>query len=239
MNELFTDYAKQHSGITYKFSKQEYEAVSRGYYNIYGDFLPKDKSAKILDIGCGTGHFLYLLKKLGYANYHGIDISIESVQFCKGHITKNVEAAEGYEFLKANDEKWDLIIMNDVIEHIQKERIIPILKLIYSTLAHEGVFIVKTPNMDNPFCVYTRYHDFTHEIGFNGNSLNQVLKMSGFKKVSIYPYEAKKSYTRVIRKVMRWIIWRLISLGFSFSPEKNRHRIIHTKHILAVAKKSL
>jgi len=239
MNELFEDYAKYHPGIKYYFSKQEYEAVSEGYYKIYGEFLPEDKDAKILDVGCGTGHFLYLLKKLGYTNYLGIDISKESVQFCIEHITKNVQAADVYEFLKRHNNKWDLIVMNDVIEHIPKERIVPILKLIYSNLVTGGVFIVKTVNMENPFCTYTRYHDFTHEIGFTGNSLIQVLKMSGFNDMSIYPYEAPKNYTYMIRKVVRWIIWRLISLGFSFPPEKNKQRIIHTKLIFAVAKKSL
>lgn len=238
MNELFEDYAKHHPGINYQFSKQEYEATSKGYYKIYGKFLPEDKNAKILDIGCGTGHFLYLLKKLGYTNYWGVDISKGSVQFCIEHITKNVTAADGYEFLKRHDKKWDLIVMNDVIEHIPKEKIVPILKMVFSSLVQGGIFIVKTVNMENPFCTYTRYHDFTHEIGFTGNSLIQVLKMSGFNEVSIYPDEAKKSYIYVIRKVMRWIIWRLISLGFSFPPEKNKYRIIHTELIFAVAKKT-
>jgi 2-polyprenyl-3-methyl-5-hydroxy-6-metoxy-1,4-benzoquinol methylase len=147
MNELFKDYAKHHPGINYLFNKWEYEATSEGYYEIYGEFLPEDKNAKILDVGCGTGYFLYLLKKLGYANYWGIDISKESVQFCKEHITTNVTAADSYEFFKRSDEKWDLIVMNDVIEHIPKEKIVPILKSEYSSLAAGGVFIVKTDNM--------------------------------------------------------------------------------------------
>jgi len=239
MNELFKDYAKHHPGINYQFNKQKYEVTSKAYYKIYGDFLPKDKYAKILDIGCGTGHFLYILKKLGYTNYWGIDISKESVQFCIEHITKNVQVADGYEFLQGHKNNWNLIVMNDVIEHIPKEKIVPILKLVYSSLTPGAVFIVKTPNMDNPFCVYTRHHNFTHEIGFNGNSLIQVLKMSSFNEVSIYPYEDKKSYIYLIRKALGWIIWRLISLGFSFPPEKNKQRIIHTKLIFAVAKKSL
>ena len=186
MNELFEDYAKYHPGIKYYFSKQEYEMTAKGYYEIYKDFLPKDKNAKILDIGCGTGHFLWLLKKLGYTHYRGIDISGESVQFCKEHVTTNVLQAEAYEFLKGNDERWELIVMNDVIEHIPKEKIVPILKLVHSRLCSGGTVIIKTPNMDNPFCMYTRYHDFTHEIGFNGNSLVQVLKMAGFDKISIH-----------------------------------------------------
>jgi hypothetical protein len=94
-------------------------------------------------------------------------------------------------------------------------------------------------DMDNPFCGYARFSDFTHEIGFTGNSLIQVLKMSGFNEVSIYPYESKNKRLRYeIQKIIRKIVWRIISLGFSFPPEKNKYRIIHARRIFAVAKKT-
>ena len=54
MNE-FEDYAKYHPGIKYYFSKQEYEMMAKGYYEIYKDFLPKDKNAKILALGIFYG----------------------------------------------------------------------------------------------------------------------------------------------------------------------------------------
>ena len=49
----------------------------------YGKFLIKDKSAKILDAGCGNGGFLYFLRSLGYENTAGIDISREQVEVSK------------------------------------------------------------------------------------------------------------------------------------------------------------
>ncbi len=39
----------------------------------YGRFLPQDKSANILDTGCGSGGFLYFLRSLGCVNSTGID----------------------------------------------------------------------------------------------------------------------------------------------------------------------
>ncbi len=35
--------------------------------------LPADKSARILDIGCGYGNLLYGMREAGYKNIQGID----------------------------------------------------------------------------------------------------------------------------------------------------------------------
>ena len=128
--------------------------------------------------------------------------------------------------------------MNDVIEHIHKNKIIPILKLIYSSLPIGGTLIIKTPNLENPFCSYTRYSDFTHQIGFTGNSLVQVLKMSGFNDISIYPY--KKRNKMAINELLIMIVQKFIYLSilrnFSYPPE-SQYRYPYPRRIFAVAKK--
>src|SRR5262245_21909932 len=42
----------------------------------YEHFLPKDKSAPILDIGFGDGWFMLACLKLGYTDVHGADFGI-------------------------------------------------------------------------------------------------------------------------------------------------------------------
>lgn len=42
-------------------------------------------SDSILDLGCNCGYYLHLLKKEGYTNLNGIDISGEAVRFGKEH----------------------------------------------------------------------------------------------------------------------------------------------------------
>lgn len=45
--------------------------------------LPNEKDTRILDLGCGMGHFLYFLKANGYNNYLGIDFCDENIKFCR------------------------------------------------------------------------------------------------------------------------------------------------------------
>lgn len=42
-------------------------------------------SDSILDLGCNCGYYLHLLKKEGFTNLHGIDISPEAVKFGKNN----------------------------------------------------------------------------------------------------------------------------------------------------------
>jgi SAM-dependent methyltransferase len=135
------------------------------------------------------GHFLYFLKKMGYSNFIGIDISPQQVDFVRKYITNNVILADGFDFLKEALRKgdyFDVIVLNDVIEHIPKVKILELLKLILNTLKPGGKVFIKTGNMGNPFNLRTRYIDFTHEIGFTEHSLYEVLYMAGFRKIRVF-----------------------------------------------------
>ena len=46
-----------------KLSQEEFENTAIGYDRVYGKLLPTHKAAKIIDIGCGAGHFLFYLQK--------------------------------------------------------------------------------------------------------------------------------------------------------------------------------
>jgi len=201
------------------FSRSNYLTVSEYENNAgeldfyYGNYLPADKDAPMLDIGCGTGHFLYYLKKKGYTNFLGIDISESQVKFCRDNITTNVEVADAFEFLANKINDYSVISANDVIEHTPKEKVISFLKLTYQALTSNGILLLKLPNMSNPFALDSRYRDFTHECGFTEKSIYQVLYMSGFRDIQIYP---SKIYDKSIKS---YISHKLISL-FHFILKK-------------------
>jgi 2-polyprenyl-3-methyl-5-hydroxy-6-metoxy-1,4-benzoquinol methylase len=190
---------------------EEYENTFKSYHSYFGNFLPRDKNSPILDIGCGTGHFLYYLKKQGYNNFLGIDLSLDNINFCKKNITPHVELIDAFDYLLEKNFFYRVIIANALLEHIPKERVISFLKLIHNSLRDDGFLLMTTPNMSNPFSLQLRYRDFTHECGFTEKSIYQVLYVAGFRDILINPSWTEKKFMKsYIRKiVMRKLFWFL------------------------------
>ncbi len=214
--KLFNDYFNSIYAHSNTFSDEEYKNSDIDFDLHYSIFLPEEKDAPILDIGCGTGHFLHYLKKRGHSNFLGIDISESQVEFCRNRITANVKTADAFEFLAEKTDAYSVISSNDVIEHISKEKVIPFLELIYNSLKPDGILLLKLPNMSNPFSIDSRYRDFTHECGFTEESIYQVLYMAGFQNIHIYPSQTpgkslksllSRIFASVVHAILRKLFW--------------------------------
>ncbi len=103
---------------------EQFELASESFARDYEEIIPEDKNAAFLDVGCGVGHFLYHLKKMGYRNYYGIDISRQQIEYCTKNVTEQVEVADALIFLQNMEDRYDIICLHDVLEHIAKENII-------------------------------------------------------------------------------------------------------------------
>ena len=60
-NSYFREYLDSIFKYSNVFSQEEYERHCSAFETNYGRFMPQDRKSKILDIGCGAGHFLYFL----------------------------------------------------------------------------------------------------------------------------------------------------------------------------------
>lgn len=208
--KLFDEYFSSIFGRSNVFSKKEYENAFIQFELNYGTFIPSQKDIKILDIGCGTGHLLYYLEKRGYKNFLGIDISPQQVNFCKENVSKHVGKFDAFEFLKDKKNTYDVVVANDLLEHIPKGKILKFLKLVNEALKSNGIFLMKTPNMGNPFTIYLRYKDFTHEAGFTDMSLYQVLWTAGFRDIQILPF--KRYFPRTFKRFIELKLNKIISV---------------------------
>lgn len=197
-------------------SEEQYEKTTISFEQIYRNYLPKDKQSEILDVGCGTGHFLYYLKRKGYKNCLGIDVSPEQIAECHKRGLQDSLIADVFDFLKDQKKKYDLISLHDVLEHFEKDKILPLLKLINESLRLGGTLLIRVPNMSNPFSIDSRYSDMTHEAGFTCKSLYQTLWVSGFKQIDILPPKkiAVNSIRNFIRKLMVDILHRIIRFAY-------------------------
>jgi 2-polyprenyl-3-methyl-5-hydroxy-6-metoxy-1,4-benzoquinol methylase len=184
MDEVWDDYLGGH----YDFSKElkQKDDYKKYFKKNFITLLPKNKEAKILEIGFGNGFFLEAMQDNGYNNFTGIEIGAAQYEFVKKNITNKVFLVKDtFKFLKENPEKFDAIVLIEVIEHIPKQRVIELVKLVNSSLKKKGIVIIKVPNISNPLMLRSRYSDFTHEVGFTKESLYQILHCANFKKINV------------------------------------------------------
>lgn len=192
------------------------------------------RDAKILDLGCGYGSFLYFLKSLEYKNVTGVDISTEELDICRNLFADySFQQRDIHEYISVVNQKFDVIYLSHVLEHIQKADLFTFLEGIRDLLAEDGMFIVVVPNGAAYFnATAGRYGDISHEIGFTELSLNQVLTITGFQKIAIRNfYGVGNLWLNIVRKVGLFFFELFIQiLGY----EKQR---VFTPSILVVAKK--
>jgi len=114
------------------------------------DIIRRLSPRRVLDMGCGTGIQLTipLAERFPDIFFAGSDDDSGSIYFArKSHSLPNLN------FVKANDiaadEIFDLIILADVIEHVENPEVF--LAYLHSMLAEGGKLIITMPNGYGPF----------------------------------------------------------------------------------------
>jgi 2-polyprenyl-3-methyl-5-hydroxy-6-metoxy-1,4-benzoquinol methylase len=104
----------------------------------------KDKTTtKILEIGSGLGYLTYSLLKENY-NATGLDISQTAVKQANETFGDHYICADLYEYSQHNPASFDIVILTEVIEHIDKP--LDFIESILKLLKSGGRAIITTPN---------------------------------------------------------------------------------------------
>ena len=160
---------------------QEYVKKSQRFY------LPYFKDCrKIVDLGCGRGEFLELVRAEGLDGI-GVDSNAEAVAACHG---KNIEThqLDLFAFLvQQPDCSIDGVLCSHVMEHIPSDRLSEMIRLIAQKLQGDGVLAVETPN---PSCLAMFAGDFysdpTHQRPIPSQLMHFHLEEAGFTAFEIH-----------------------------------------------------
>lgn len=96
---------------------------------------------KILDFGCGTGALIHELKKKGFENLKGTDISHWAIETGRELYGFNGEIVHYNRDLL--EERWNYIFCLDVLEHMPEYEIDMVLELAKRKL--DGYFVMRVP----------------------------------------------------------------------------------------------
>lgn len=141
--------------------------------------------AKILDVGCGDGFHLRLLRDFGNKNWtlNGLDASEKAVEAAnKSGIKAHLGTAENNDL---PENTYDLAFLIQTIEHVEKPN--EVLPAICRVLKPNGKLIIVTDNTDSlDFKLFKNgywggYHFPRHWNLFNRRALTQLAEKSGFE----------------------------------------------------------
>jgi 2-polyprenyl-3-methyl-5-hydroxy-6-metoxy-1,4-benzoquinol methylase len=146
----------------------------------------------VLDIGCGRGEFLDLMKEAGIPA-RGIDLSEESVRQCRARGLE-AEVADLFAYLEGLPEgSIDGVFCAQVVEHLPPERVPEMIRLIASRIARDGRLVIETPNPECLAIFATHFYiDPTHERPVPPALLGFYLEEFGFGRLEVrrlYPAE--------------------------------------------------
>lgn len=200
----YNEFVSKHWNYSHTFSTDAYDLFARVARKRFYGIIPDSKSARIIDLACGAGHFLYYLQKEGYTNTRGIDLSKEQLGMASQMGVKNIDHMDLFDFLPAHPQCFDMVVANDIIEHLSKDEVITFLDHIHRSLVPGGHVLICTINAQSLFGAGAVYVDFTHEQGFTATSLAQALRICNFENVEVY---GEKPVVHDVQSAIRSCLW--------------------------------
>jgi SAM-dependent methyltransferase len=141
-------------------------------------------AAPVVDIGCGRGELLMLLREAG-VEARGIDADADMVAFARGE-GLDVEQADLVEYLeRLEDGSLGGIFMGQVAEHLPPGVLVRALELSATKLRPAGVLVAETINPLSPIALRNYYADLTHAQPLVPETLELLARQAGFPETEL------------------------------------------------------
>jgi len=163
---------------------------------VYLPILQKAKAtSSILDVGCGRGEWLELLKGEGYSAY-GIDVNRISIRQCQelGLEAKETDAVTHLRSLP--NDSLNCVTAFHFVEHLSLEDLVSFVDHALRVLRPGGILILETPNPENLIvggCNF--YFDPTHRNPLPALTMTCILESRGFdglETLELHPMLAER-----------------------------------------------
>jgi len=149
------------------------------------EYLPDFAGASdVLDLGCGRGEFLDLLRERG-VRARGVDANHEMAEACRA---RGLDVAEGdaLGYLEAlPDQALGGLFAAQVVEHLEPDYLLRLLETAYHKLRPGSKIVLETIN---PACWYAFFEsyirDITHVRPLHPDTLVYLLAASGFQRAA-------------------------------------------------------
>jgi SAM-dependent methyltransferase len=141
-------------------------------------------AAPVLDVGCGRGELLALLREAG-VEARGIDADADMVAYARGE-ELDVEQADLVQYLEGlEDRSLGGIFMGQVVEHLPAATLVHALRLAAVKLRPGGLLVAETINPLSPIALRNYFADLTHAQPLVPETLELLARQAGFAQSEI------------------------------------------------------
>lgn len=182
--KTYLAFEEQHRG-----NQEEIRRRQQYYLDAYvKSWLDEDMPGDILDLGCGRGEWLEILRENGYRAL-GINLNRESLNVCQKKDLK-VICMDAISYVKSlPDESMRMITSFQLIEHLEMPQLLELFQELGRVVKKGGIIIMETPNPCNlQVGAATFYLDPTHVRQLHPEFVRFLAERNGFGRVEVaYP----------------------------------------------------
>ncbi|MEZ5010020.1 MAG: class I SAM-dependent methyltransferase [Chitinophagales bacterium] len=161
-----------------------------------------DSNSKVMDLGCKYGDISKIVAEK-VKLIVGIDHDISALEIAKKENKADnlkFEYADAFDYLKSNDENFDVLILSHILEHLEKPE-----ELLANFKEHFTHFYIEVPDFDDTYLNHYRYKvgssliytDDDHIWEFDRDDFTAILENSGLEIIEAeYRYGLQKYWCK-------------------------------------------
>jgi SAM-dependent methyltransferase len=141
-------------------------------------------AAPVLDVGCGRGEFLVLLREAGI-DARGVDRDADMVAFCRAE-GLDVDHADVVEYLAGLDDgSLGGVFAAQLVEHLRPSSLVRFIELAAAKLRPDGVLVAETVNPLALGALKNYFADLTHAQPLVPETLVLLVRQAGFRRAEV------------------------------------------------------
>lgn len=196
--------------MDYDLDKEVTKMTYQNYLTVLEKYLNKQSGISMFEVGCATGFFMDLARQKGWQT-EGIDISEYAVKKAREKgLLASVAILENYQ----TDKKFDVVAMQDVIEHVKDP--IDLIRRAKSLLTENGLLLITTPDEGSLWARIwgKKWHAFVppqHLFYFSTKNLSSLLEQHGFQVMNVAHHGKWFAVPYIIRLLYSWTGLKIFS----------------------------
>jgi SAM-dependent methyltransferase len=213
-------------------------SASANYYDAnYRRWLPDDRQAAILDIGCGQGDFVRYVHGLGYRNLTAVDLDAQAVTALKDLDGVTALETDIRDDLPSTlNGPWSVIVAKQVIYYVDRGQAPALLRSLAAALEPDGRLVIEIFNGALLSSRFTQAKDPGILTAYSELGLERLLAITGLKVECMHGAIIRGSLLyRIARSAWHRLYRLLLILDRGRDEELPR---VWSKSIIAVARKT-